>query len=381
MRSIQQTRLQLATAIGLAVIGSAFFNLQPLFLGAAQPLFALSDSQIGWLAASELAGIAMASVLLTTVAGNYNYRVVASAGLAAIMLGNAATMFAENFAQLLVARLATGLLGDGVVYITAILLLGSSSAPTRTFGLMVFINMAFTATNMQLLPELFSDNIWQALLVFLMMIAATGLLFVIFLPGKRHITSGNPVINGLDRQATHLLLAVCAFAINLGVVWSYAERIGSHAGLSLDEIATYLSYSLPLQATGALLASILGMRFGNAKPMMLVVVLQLIAIGMLIKASPDDDWLFFGGISAWGFSWNLGIAYLLGQAAVMRSGLQILILVPCAEAIGVSTGPAIAAVLVNGSHYLPVYATAVAAAIVSAGLYFQVSRKRVDVRA
>ena len=381
MISIQQTRFQLATAILFAVIGSAFFNLQPLFLAAAQSLFVLTDSQVGWLAATELSGIALASLLLTIFTGDFNYRIVSSAGLFAIVLGNTATLFADNFSQLLIVRFATGLMGDGMVYISAILLLGRSSSPTRMFGLMVFINMAVTAINLQFLPKLFPNDIWQGLLLFLIIIAVTGLLFVFFLPGKRHNTLANPVISGLDRQATLLLLAVCAFAINLGVVWSYAERIGSHAGLSLDEIATYLSYSLPLQATGALLAVIFGMRFGSAKPMVLVVVLQLIAVGMLIKASPDNDWLFFGGISAWGFSWNLGIAYLLGQAAVMRSGLQILILVPCAEAIGVSTGPAIAAALVNGSHYLPVHVTAVAAAIVSAVFYFLVSRTQVYVRA
>lgn len=204
------------------------------------------------------------------------------------------------------------------------------------------------------------------------------LLFANLLPGSSQNALPNPAISSLDKQAVHLLLSVSAFAINLGVVWSYAERLGARAGLSLDEIAAYLSYSIPLQAVGALLAAVLGGRFGGAGPMAPVVILQLIAAGMLLAALPGNDWLFFAGISAWGFSWNLGIAYLLGQAAVMRSGRRILTLVPCAEAIGVSAGPAIAAALVSGSDYLLVHVTAVVAVIISAGFYFRVNRKRID---
>ncbi len=367
-------RLLIATAILLAVTGSAFFNLQPLFFAAAQPLFNLTDSQIGWLAASELAGIALASLFLTLVADNYNFRVISSGGLVFMIAGNIATLLADNFIGLALIRFVTGFLGDGVVYISAILLLGRSASPTRLFGFMVFINMMVTATGLKLLPALFPDNLWPGLLFTLAGIAAIALLFTTALPGKIRSASPGAESIRLSKLAIYLLLAICAFAINLGVIWSYAERLGTAAGLGLDEVSSYLSYSLPLQAIGALVAALLGSRLGIATPAMLVVLCQTTAIISLIGSSPGNEWRFFAGISLWGFSWNFGIAYLLGQAARIKSGHRLLILVPCVEAIGVAAGPAIAATMLSGDSYLAVHVTAISAIAISTGLLIWVNR-------
>ena len=365
--------VQLSVALLLAVTGSAFFNLQPLFIAAAQPLYGLSDSQIGWLAAGELAGIAAISLILTRHPGDFNYRRIALVGLACISAGNVATLYADVYWQLFVARLFTGFAGDGPVYIVAIILLGRAATPTRLFGIMVFLNMLVTALGLRLLPVALADKLWPGLLLYLAGIALLGLLFAAALPGKIKTGIDRAPVR-FDREAKLLLLAIWAFAINLGVIWSYAERLGTSAGLGTGQIAVYLSYSLPLQAGGALLAALVSTRLGRVRSFLGVVVCQLLAIALLAWASPGKEWAYFAGISLWGFSWNFGIAYLLGLAAEQRTSRGILIWVPCTEAIGVSAGPAIAAYYLGSGSYLPVYATAILALLLSALFYLVVVR-------
>lgn len=373
----RMNRFHAAIAVLLGVVGASFFNLQPLFFAAAQPVFELSDAQIGGLAASELAGVALVSLWLTIFAGELNYRAIAVTGLVFIIIGNVASLFAETVWQLMSIRFLTGFLGDGVVYICAILLLGSTGSPTRLFGLLVFVNMIITAVTINLLPGLLADQLWPGLLILLAGMAVVALLFAVALTGSARSTR---IFDGralCHRQAVYLLLAICAFAMNLGVVWSYAERLGARAGLGLGEISVYLSYSLPLQAGGALFAALVGTRLGRARPFALVVLCQLLAIFLLQGAAPGSQWWFFAGISLWGFSWNLGIAYLLGLVAAVDAGQRLLMLVPCMEAIGISLGPAIAAAFISDSQYSPVYITAIIALIISSGLFIRVlSRSR-----
>lgn len=362
----------------MCVIGSAMFNLEPLFLAAAAKEFSLDASQMGWLASSEIAGIALASLLASRWIPVTGYRKAALLGLSMTIIGNLLSLMANDLSSLLLIRFITGFSGDGIVYICGIMVLGLMKNPTRAFGLLVFVNMMITAIAMKFLPTLLKEAPWEAMLGYLITMAIIGLFFSQALPDSSKKSSTKSSYNirktiKWNPLILFMLLAILTFSINLGAIWSFSERLGSMAGLELEEVGSYLSTSLPFQALGAIIAAWLGTRHGRIPPLVLVVVGQILGLYCLSISSAGMDWAFFAGMSLWGFSWNLGIAYQLGLVSDLPGGQKILGYVPGIEALGASLGAFIPALFIVYDDYSAVLLTASISIIISALLFFRVA--------
>lgn len=361
----------------MCVVGSSMFNLEPLFLAAAAKKFLLDDNQIGWLAGIEIAGIAFASLLAPRWIPSTGYKNTAFLGLIIIIIGNSLSLFVDNYSTLLIIRFITGFGGYGIVYICGIMLLGSLKSPTRAFGLLVFINMLITATTMKLLPLLMDKNPWESIVFYLIGLSIIGLLISRTLPQrkKKELESHSnkkQISFNWHPSIILMLFAILFFSINLGAIWSFTERIGNATGLNLEDIGSYLSTSLPFQALGAMLAVGIGTRYGRIAPLVLVLFGQILGLYFIYIASPGMEWAFFAGISLWGFSWNLGIAFQLGLMSDLPDGQRILGYVPGVEAVGASLGAFIPAFFILQTDYSSVVITASIAVIISSLIFFRV---------
>ena len=350
------------------------FNLAPLFLAAVGDAYQLTDRQIGLLAGVEIAGFAIASFSAPRWVLKRGYRMAASIGVAGLVVGNLASLLADSFTELLVFRLFTGLLGDGLAYVAAILTLGARSNPTRAFGLLTFSNMCFTGVALIVLPQVLVDSGWWSLRLFLALLGASGVLALKYIPAEPEIapSRGDQVVAkpGLGSLA---LLGVFFFCINLGAVWAFAERIGAATGLDIGVIGLYLGLSMPFQALGSLGAALLSTSFGRVRPLCVALFGQLLALALLGGATTGLE--YFAAVSLWGCTWNFGINYQLGQIAELPNGARLLALVPGSEAIGASIGPVIAGLLLSGSGYSPVILLASGGTLFGLGLAIGVARK------
>src|SRR5689334_5297674 len=110
--------MMLAAAIGLSVAGIAAFSILPVMIGAIADAQALDASQAGLIAAADLCGFALASLLAGIWIRGVDGRRAAAAGLLAAFIGNLLSLRAPGFEWLLGVRLLCGL-GAGLAYSVA----------------------------------------------------------------------------------------------------------------------------------------------------------------------------------------------------------------------------------------------------------------------
>jgi len=117
--------------------------------------------------------------------------------------------------------------------------------------------------------------------------------------------SGIPAIVGLGVQVLWYL--------GIGAVWAFVERIGSASGLDGPSIGSALAISMGVGIVGALLASIVGNRWGQLRVYSLALVGQAAGIYML---TTELTWLSFTvALIIFNLFWNLGGPFLLGAIA------------------------------------------------------------------
>ncbi len=163
IRAREATPLQLPAVLLAGMSGAAAFNLAPVLLPAASDALALSDSQIGYLMTAEIAGLALASLFSLLLAPRLGCAVLCRLGLVGILAGNLSSQYASGFEGLLLLRFLTGLLGDGLAYSGALVLLGRRSNATAAFALLSLSNMIYAVCALALLPPLVLTGIGHLL--------------------------------------------------------------------------------------------------------------------------------------------------------------------------------------------------------------------------
>ena len=329
---------QLIASVLVAMAGTAMFNLSPLYLAAAAAEHGFTDHQLGFLMSLEVAGIALASLLVLILIDRTGTRRLAAVGGAFIVAGNLLAFAATDFAQLLAIRFLTGLAGDGLAFGSAIVLMGRRADPVRAFGIYAFSNMCFTGIALALLPQLPDGASWSTILGLLVLLGSVAVMASCKLSNIAKQAHCLPTT--IRSPLAWLALAgVFFFTMNLGAVWGFAERLGSASGLVIEQVGYYLSLSIACQALGSLLAAYFS-RYPYRRFLLIVtVVVQVAGLGLIGNGAGVLP--FAVGIALWGLSWNFGIANLLGLLAKQPGGGRLLALAPGAEALGAATGPAV----------------------------------------
>lgn len=348
----------LAAAIGLSIAGIAAFSILPVMIGAIADVRGLDASEAGFIAAADLCGFALASLLAGLRTRGFDGRRVAAAGLLAALIGNVLSLRAPGFELLLVVRLLAGL-GSGLAYSVAMSTLARSPRPDRDFGLMVAAQIVYQVVALFTLPRLVTAQGTDA--IFLALAATVCAAFLALLSTGLVARGAEPSAPSASRAAAWIALAAVAlFSLNLGALWTYVERIGVGIGLSSPQTGTILAAALALSVLGALGASWLGDRWGRRGPLMLAIVTQLISLVLLMRT---DATSYVIGAVAYSLAWAFAVPYLYSLVAGLDEGGRVIVLAPAAQAVGAALGPAAAASLLSGAAYAPVSAVAGAALV------------------
>jgi predicted MFS family arabinose efflux permease len=324
-------------ALVAVLTGAAVFNLAPLYLEASARRYALDQQQIGWLMSAEIAGIALASFLVLLLQNQLAVRRLTLVGTLIIIGGNLLSASIAQFEVFLVSRFFIGLLGEGLVYVTAIITLGRHSNPVWSFALLSFSNMCFSALMLLGVPRLVGTADIVGLLLLFSTLGIVLLIAWHWYPGDSRDGKTAVFASRLSRVGWSGLLGLTLFGANLGAVWSYAERLGASIGMETATSAQLLSVAIGFQALGSLLAMWLSHRLRAEYSLVGVALGQCIA--MLLLALADSPWAYLAGVALWGASWNLGAANLLGLLSHLPDRRNVLALAPGFEATGVTLGP------------------------------------------
>ena len=357
----------LSAAIILLVVAGTLWLIMPVYIGAAAESLQLDESQLGALGFADFAGMAMASILALLWIRRIDWRYAAAAGLSVMLCGNLLSIFIDDFRALLTLRFVTDL-GAGSVASVGLAALADSEKSDRNFGLAIAAQTLLGSLGLFGLPYLIT--IWglDTVFVLLAVMAIMVLPMVKWLP--RFGKPGDTRVSG--KRGVLLfpmmgLVAMTLFFANVGAVWTYIERMGAHADLSATYIGKTLALANAIALFGALAAVWLGDRFGHFRPLLTVVLFQLLALALLnIEINAIS---YFVSLCIYAIFWNFTIPYQMTVTAQSDPTGRLIVLATAFHGAGAAVGPGLVALFISPGSFIAVYAVAAACSLLCFTLF------------
>lgn len=342
----------------------------PIYAGAAAASLGLDESQVGLLASTDFAGIALASILAPFWIRRVNWRTTAMVALALMLLGNILSIYADTFSDLAKIRFPTSFAGGALMSI-CLASLSDTTKTDRNFGIAIAAQTIAGTIGLFGLPYLVASRGVDAIFT----TVATAMLLVS--PATLYLTAGGKKLNesNLEGRVFVLLpfvglIGMLMFFSNIGAVWTYLERIGSEAELSATFIGKALAFSNLVALGGAITATIIADRFGHLRPLFAVAVAQVLALVMLMLRV--DAITFVVAISLYAFFWNYAIPTQMSATARADPTGRLIVLATAFQGAGAAVGPATVAAFLQPNSFNAVYLVACVFCVLSLLLFIPV---------
>tara|TARA_R110001592_G_scaffold363372_1_gene685952 strand:- start:53937 stop:55085 length:1149 start_codon:yes stop_codon:yes gene_type:complete len=354
-------------AITLTVISMAAFLVMPLYVGAAAESHALSQQQLGFLAACVAGGSAVSSVAMMFLVRRFPWRPMGAMTVLLLLVPMSASLFVEDVLAFMALQTMAAL-GGGATYSLALTALADSSQPDRAFGFSIAAQVAFQVTGMLILPNIVEGAGINGILSLFIAMELLGLGLVWLLPSGGKKTTAVTSRALVSRLPLALALAGCFFFFfNVGAVWTYLERMAVLSGFSPQDIGNALAMGVALGIPGALLASWCGDRFGRVVPLTVGAVGTLAALLMLTVEMAYVAYVL--AIALYNFMWNFSLAFQYAAVNAVDSSGRGVAAAPAFHGAGAAAGPALAAFYVSSTSLVAVNWLAGAAVILSLMLF------------
>lgn len=370
-----QERRKLIPSIVTGVMGNSVIYLIPLLVGSMVTDRGFSEQQAGLLASADLAGYAIATFFTAIVLHRFNWRKMAYAALAVMIVANIGATFVYGFGAFAAIRFFSGI-GCGVLAAIATVSLGHTEKPDKSYGLLFAASLLFGTAALWGLPVLLETSGLNGAYI---LIACLALLigFVV-----RHLPEdfAPRAAVASDAKEYHwilvgaVLVAITLFWAEQNALYAYMERIGNASGLTGQYIGFALGAANLTGFVGAALVASIGSRFGRALPIVVSTVVQLACLWSLSgHLSPTAYLVAIGLIS---LAWNVVNPYQLGVLAMVDPGGRALAMSATVVGVGLAAGPAMAAVVVGSGGYDGILWLASALAVLSVVLIIPALRPR-----
>ena len=353
-----------AAVVWLSMLGALVVNIQPMFLGAISEVYGFNAAQLGFISGAELGGGCIASLLALYWFPRLDLRKLISVALLVAVVGNLLTPLATTYSGLILVRFCTALFGTGALYAVILGVIGQMNNPEKLFASAIILQVVSVAVFMLLTPVLISGGSMSGVTLLMASLMASGFYAKKYLV----IASQKPSGQGANKNFGLLiwglpglaLLGLMTFDIGIASIWAFVERLGSQAGLSMDESGLALTVGSAIGVIGAFFAAYLGLRWGRIKPFVASILGLLLACLMFIEAS---TWLnYMLAVGMLNLFWNFALPYLLGSIALFDKTGRLMVLIPAAQSAGFALGPIISGLLIVGTDYR-------VAAVVGAGAF------------
>ena len=371
----------IVAALIIHTIGPQTVLLLPGFVQGLVEYVGFSDREAGFIASSELMGMTCATIAMMFLVARVNWRHVFALSLLLLIFGNIATIYITEFYVFCVVRFLTGI-GGGFIVSLSYTVFGLTARADRNFGLCIFFVLVYSAVVYPFLPWIFTSFNMAGLLVFFALFATVGLPFVRIMPatGEEHREIDENAVNmDWNRKGMALAAMLVYFTANFAV-WTYLFRMGIHAGIVEQKVANSLSFSQFLGMAGAFTAAVLGARFGRSLMLTLGILGTAIPLSFLFGAPGAFAYLVI--VSAYQYAWNMTHPYLLAAMASFDPTGKMVVYATAMQFVGVSAGPAAAALLVSGDTYTGVLWLGIGLLLVSLALILPavITRARLETR-
>jgi len=323
----------------MTVIGTLGIMFLPMMVSGIIDDLGFTQKQAGYVAAAEMAGVAIASGLGILWVRKVNWVTTAKLATLALIIANTLSMGVDQYWPMIVARLCGGLASGALL---AIGLAGQSDSQNsdRIFGYWVACQMTVSSVGYLILPGIRSTWGIDGFLLALIVIGFTAFLSIPFLS-----TRGLNRTQSTEKQQLSIftgagaLLGALLFFMAQGGLWAFLERMGLASGLTTTNIGFALAISSYFGIVGGLAKNWLADAAGLLSPFVFVVIGELFMLYLF--ATEPDNLLYLVAVCLLQFCWAMGMASLLGAFSLIdKSGGLVLLLISFAK-IGYSLGPAL----------------------------------------
>ncbi len=357
-------------ALAISAIGALFYNVLPLYLGAAQDDRGLGNQEIGFLTAAFFLGYNLVTIWAFFWIRRWNWRRATAAWIPVALLGLGAGTLSESYAVLLIATAVAGG-GFAAVYGIGTTVLADTSDPARWYGVKIAAEAFPGAILLFLLPATLADShgfngVVMGLLAMVILLSLAA--FTLPAAGRNELNELSEA--DLDRQFLDLdrravwaaLIATFAFFSAASGMWAFIERMGAQLGFTAEAIGNLLAVSLIAATAGSLMTAWLGQRFGNAGPFIVSSGLFLIALYLL--AGEPAFTVYAVGAGVLTFAIGMGLPFAIAEVAKLDSDGRFVILSVPAIGFGAMLGPAAAGTLAESGSFTVVLVVAGGAILV-----------------
>lgn len=350
-------RLAMVAGVLLSTVALATFLLMPTFVEAVVTTLGYTEKQVGIVSAVVSLGTTVASLASTLWIRRFRWRIVALMMLGGLLVANGASMFIHALVPFIVLQGFVGFCG-GSLYSLSLTVLSDCRHPDRYFAYAIGAQTLYEVAGLFAGPFLILRGGVNAILGLFVALCVVGLVLIRFLPAQGHARIHAPgnVAAGADLMGAPVLLALGGcflFYTNVGAFWTYIERIGTAAGISLAAVANALAFSTAASMGGVALASWLGGKRGYLMPIVVSAVATVLAVVMLTGHLQLTAFIVANVI--YGIAWNLSMAYQYSVVNIVDGSRRGVALAPAFHSAGGAAGPAVAALFVTETDHVGVF--------------------------
>lgn len=340
----------LLSAMLIVVIGLSVFIVQPGFVQGLVEYGGFDDKQAGYIASAEMFGIALATVVMTVFASRINWQRICYGALVIVVIGNLVSIFTSDFETFSIIRFIIGT-GSGALISLGYAIVGLTGKPDRNFGYMIILVLLYSALVLFAMPVAYGLIGISGILVFFGILAAVGFPLVRNLPtsGEEHVGVADAGTTLTSSYKLLALLAVLAYFLAQGVIWSYLFLIGTAGGGSEQQVASGLTISQIFGIAGAATAAFLSVRFNRVLVLTLGILGGIVPLMFLFGLMGA---MVYGiAVSVFNYAANVMTPLLLAiMAGFDRTG-RLVVQAVAMQMLGLAIGPAMAAMVISAGDY------------------------------
>jgi predicted MFS family arabinose efflux permease len=357
-------------SIILSVIGMSCFLILPILIGAAANSLNFDEQELGFMASSIMTGTAISSIFAVIWIRKINWKLAGYTSMLLMLFSHIVALFIHD-EILFVLLMCIAAFGGGTLYSIALTVLSDSHHADRYFGFSIAAQVFFQVLGLIILPKFTMQYGINTLLVLFLILETIGLLLLRWLPykGNKRVSTNNKadvnnVADGiLKLKVIFALLGCFMFFFNVGVIWTYIERIGDNVGFSAEDIGLALSIGVFFGIPGALLASWVSERFGYVRPLALAALITLISVYMLIGSISFSNYII--ALILYNASWNFSLTFQYSIVNHVDASGKGVAAAPAFHAMGAAVGPAITALYITSDNYSYANFLAITSVIIS----------------
>ena len=268
--------------------------------------------------------------------------------LIAMAAGNLLCIAYHGVAVFLVLRMVTGV-AAGSVMAACLAVIGTSGNPERNFALWAAGQLTLGAAVLAWMPTVSIGA--RASVIFMGLAVGVAAL----LPVAGWLGVPTRIVEGRHTAAPKWalgaatgLVAVLAFYLAIGGVWTYIGTVGAVNSVPPALIAHDLSIASLFGIGGCVVAALIGGRLGRLIPMCTGYFLLVAVIGAL--GFPSGNYGFAISTFVFLFAWLLSLPYLLASVAAHDPSGRLSVLTNLMIGTGLGLGPVLFVQALRGSH-------------------------------